>query len=85
MERWKIVVVMGTPGTPQLGADLERAGHQGYEPVGVAPVYGNQIAIVLKKRITLESATADYEALEDQADQHDQCRLVGHRAIPTGS
>ncbi len=52
MDQWTYVVLLGIPGTPQLGSELERAGREGFEAVGLTHSFNDQIAVLLKKRIT---------------------------------
>jgi hypothetical protein len=65
MDQWKNIVIVGVADTPQFDADLERAGREGYEAVGLA-AFGGQLTVLLKKRVTLGAATVFNEAPESQ-------------------
>jgi hypothetical protein len=66
MEQWRNVVIIGVAGTAQFDSDLERAGRDGFEAVGIT-AFGGQLSVLLKKKVAVESAADEWAALQSES------------------
>lgn len=65
MDQWMNIVIIGVAGTPQFDADLERAGRDGFEGVGIT-AFGGQLSVLMKKKLTPATGMPEWDALQNE-------------------